>query len=70
MGLGLKMKVEAQVRIIESQLACFDTPLDKLVYMNMFFDGDPEFTQEARDIVRSNICKNLQKPKGQNAWKN
>lgn len=51
------MKVEVQVEIIESRLNCFDTLIDKLNYMNMFFDRDPEFTKEAKDIVRSNMCK-------------
>ena len=53
------MEVSRQVEIMEKQLSNFDTLLEKIHYMNFAFDPDPEYTQEARDIVRSNICKEL-----------
>jgi len=46
---------------METQLSNFDTLMEKMQYMSMMFDPDPTFTQEARDIVRSNICKTLPK---------
>ena len=51
--------VERQVEIMEAQVNCFDNLMQKMQYMSEFFDPDPGFTQEARDIVRSNICKTL-----------
>jgi hypothetical protein len=56
------MEVERQVEIMEAQLSNFDNLMEKMQYMNMAFDPDPEFTKEARDIVRGNISKSL--PKG------
>ena len=53
------MSIEEQVRIMEKQLEFFGTPFGKMQYMNQFFDQDPEYTKEARDIVRSNLCKTL-----------
>lgn len=53
------MNIEEQIRIMEAQLSNFETLLDKMVYMSHFFDPDPEFTQEARDIVRGNICRRM-----------
>lgn len=51
------MKIERQVQIMEAQLSCFDTLIDKMNYLVNFFGKDPEFSKEAMDIVRSNICK-------------
>jgi hypothetical protein len=51
------MSVEQQIETMEKQLSNFDGLLEKLQYMSMFFDPDPEFTQEARNIVRSNMGK-------------
>ena len=53
------MTQEEQVEIMEAQLSNFDNLMDKMGYMSMAFDADPEFTQAARDIVRSNICMSL-----------
>ena len=50
------MSIDEQVEIMEKQLGAFDTLLEKMEYLNRFFDPDPEFTQAARDIVRSKIC--------------
>ena len=52
------MTKERQIEIMETQLSNFDGLLEKMQYMT-FFDADPEFTKEARDIVRSNISKSL-----------
>ena len=57
--------VERQVEIMEKQLSNFDSLKEKMQYMNGFFDPDPDFTREARDIVRSNIARSLaEKEKG------
>jgi len=56
------MDVEEQVRIIEAQIhskrANF-TLEEKMIYMTSFFGNDPEYSREAFDIVRSNICRKL-----------
>jgi len=57
----MSLAVNQQVEIMEKQLGNFECLMDKMAYMNMAFDPDPEFTQEARDIVRSNISKSLTK---------
>jgi hypothetical protein len=54
------MVLEKQIEIIESQLSNFDTLWEKVAYLTEFFDPDPEFTKEATDIVRANICKDGQ----------
>lgn len=53
------LTLERQVEIMEAQLSNFETLLEKMQYMSMFFDPDPEFTRQARDIVRGNIAKEL-----------
>lgn len=53
------MTVNEQVKIMETQLSNFPQLVDKLQYLYFMFDPDPEFTQEARDIVRSNIAKTI-----------
>lgn len=50
------MNVERQVEIMELQLGSFNSLMEKMQYMSEFFDPDPMFTQEARDIVRGNLC--------------
>ena len=54
------MTVDEQVQIIEAQIhseyANFSL-LEKMQYMTNLFGPDPEYTKEAMDIVRSNICK-------------
>ena len=59
---GKIMNVEEQVRIIEAQIhskrANF-TLEEKMIYMTSFFGNDPEYSKEAFDIVRSNICRKL-----------
>ena len=55
------MNIEKQVEIMEAQLSNFDSLMEKMQYMSEFFDKDPEFTKEARDIVRGNICKTIAK---------
>jgi hypothetical protein len=53
------MTKEAQVSIMEAQLSLFGSVVEKMKYMSEFFDPDPEFTKEARDVVRSNICRSI-----------
>ena len=54
--------IDDQVKIIEAQIhskhANF-TLMEKMQYMNDYFGPDPEYTKEAMDIVRSNICRNM-----------
>jgi len=57
--MSLKLSKEEQVKIMEGQLNSFDSLVEKMQYMNKYFDKDPEFTKEARDLVRSNISKNI-----------
>jgi len=51
--------IERQVEIMQAQLSNFDSLLEKMQYMSEFFDKDPDFTKEARDIVRSNIIRSM-----------
>jgi hypothetical protein len=53
------MNTEKQIQIMEAQLDCFTDLMEKMQYMSEFFDPDPAFTREARDVVRGNICKSL-----------
>ncbi len=57
------MDINEQVRIIEAQIhsehANF-TLMEKMQYMTEYFGKDPEYSKEAMDIVRSNICRELQ----------
>jgi len=59
MKIGENMNKEQQVKVMETHLGNFDSLMEKMQYMSMMFDPDPEFTKEARDIVRGNICKAL-----------
>jgi hypothetical protein len=56
---GKIMSIDEQVRIMENQLSYFDGLMEKMQFMSSFFDPDPEFSKEARDIVRGNISKSL-----------
>ena len=51
--------IDRQVEIMEAQLSMFPNLMEKMQYMSMFFDKDPDFSKEARDIVRGNISKTL-----------
>ena len=54
------MNIEQQVEIMEAQIHSPEadfTLMEKMQYLTKFFGTDPEFTREAQDIVRSNICK-------------
>jgi len=57
----MKMSEERQIEIMEAQLGNFNGLMEKMQYMAFAFDPDPEFTQNARDIVRANISKELAK---------
>lgn len=56
------MDINEQVRIIEAQIhskhANF-TLMEKMQYMTEYFGKDPEYSKEARDIVRGNISRQL-----------
>lgn len=54
-----RIPFDEQIKIMEGQLSLFGTLLEKMAYMNFAFDKDSDFTKEARDIVRSNISKDL-----------
>lgn len=51
------MDLKKQIEIMETQLACFDNLMNKMQYIYEFFDPDPEFTKEAKEIVIANIIK-------------
>jgi len=53
------MSIDEQVRIMELQISHFDTLLEKVQWLSIAFDPDPDYSQEARNIVRGNICKEL-----------
>ena len=56
------MNIEKQVEIMEAQIYSTEanfTLLEKMLYLKEYFGGDPEFSQEARDIVIHNLCCNL-----------
>lgn len=53
------MNNTAQIRVMESQLSCFDSLIEKMQYMSYAFDPNPMFTKEARDTVRANIRQSL-----------
>ena len=59
------MTLDEQVQVMETQLSNFSTLMDKLIYLSFFFDPDPEFTLEARNLVRSNIAKTIVIPQEQ-----
>ena len=54
------MTIADQVKIMETQIhsphADF-TLMEKMQYLTNFFGDDPEYSKEALDIVRSNICR-------------
>lgn len=56
------MNIERQIEIMEVQInsthANF-TLIEKMQYLTEFFGNDPEFSKEAQNIVRHNICLKL-----------
>ena len=53
------MELETQLRIMRKQLSAFDTVMEKIFYLSTFFDPDPEYSREARDIIRGEICQQI-----------
>ena len=53
------MTIQEQVKIMETQMQVFDKLVEKLAYIRMFIIPDPEFTQEAIDIVFNKLNKGL-----------
>ncbi len=54
--------IEEQVEIMEKQIHSPEanfTLVEKMQYLIEYFGNDPEFSKEAADIVRSNICRKL-----------
>lgn len=50
------MDLNRQIEIIEKQIECFDGFYQKMDYVKTFFGPDPEFTQEAIDMVVAKLC--------------
>lgn len=50
------MTLDEQLSIMRGQLSNFDTLLEKLSWMSMGFDPDPDFTLEARNIIRHELA--------------
>lgn len=57
--MGINLTTDEQLEIMRKQLANFDDLWDKMRYMKMAFDADPEFTKEARDIIRGEIAREM-----------
>ncbi len=57
------MDIDRQVEVMDTQLSNFNTLLEKLQYLTMFFDPDPEFTRQARDMVRAGLARAEQQEK-------
>jgi hypothetical protein len=54
------MNINEQVRIMEAQIHETNfTLMEKMQYLTEYFGNDPEFSKEAQDIVRSNICRSM-----------
>jgi len=54
------VNIKRQVEIIEAQIHSSEANfslMEKIQYLTEFFGNDPEFTLEAQNIVRANICK-------------
>lgn len=51
------MNIDRQVEIMRKQLEAFDGLMEKAQYLARFFDPDPQFSQEARSIIRADLCK-------------
>jgi hypothetical protein len=59
------MTVEEQVKIIETQMNSAGLLIfEKLAYIESFIKPDPEFSQEAIDIVMGNICRDSKEESG------
>ena len=56
------MNIKEQVRIMETQINSPEanfTLMEKMQYLSLFFEPDPAFSKEARDIVIGNLSKTL-----------
>ena len=56
--------IEEQVEIMEKQIHSPEanfTLMEKMQYLTEYFGNDPEFSKEAADIVRSNICRSMKR---------
>ena len=51
------MTIEEQLKIMRGQLSNFDTLLQKLSWLSMGFDPDPDFCLEARNIIRHELAQ-------------
>lgn len=59
--MRIDLTLSEQVKIMEKQIHSPEanfTLMEKMQYLVEYFGNDPDFTQEAADIVRSNICRN------------
>ena len=55
----MKLTKDEQLKIMRAQLSRFPSLMEKMQYMNIAFDTDPNFSQEARDQIRAEIAKTL-----------
>ncbi len=53
----MNLTIEEQVDIMEKQISNFDTLFEKVQWLTIGFDPDPNYSKEARDIVRGNLCR-------------
>lgn len=55
----MKIPVEEQVNIMNVQLSVFGTLYEKMYYLENFFEVDPEFSEQACDIIKQNMRDEL-----------
>ena len=55
------MTKEEQKEIMRAQLAVFPELMEKMAYMYEMFDQDANFSREARDEIRGEICRELKR---------
>jgi hypothetical protein len=55
----LILTFEEQINLMEGQISNFDTLLEKVMYIDVFFRHDPMFTKKALDIVIGNLARDL-----------
>ena len=57
------MNLETQISIMRTQLSAFNGIGEKLYYLTMFFGPDPEFSEEAKQVIRADLSKKREEEK-------
>jgi len=53
----MNIPIDKQIAVMEKQLSCFDTVMEKLTFINDFFKPDPIFEDEAIMRVVAGLCR-------------